>query len=149
MKIHNDNLDYQALVTVYENAKNTFEAIKTKKQEAKAFLKASKKENAATRATIYSAYIQYQQAKLKQKSGKLAVRAAKLGIKGFVQSTIEMQHKEAELPKIAEVIKKATPKKDVGNHADTVEKPTSKHGKTKKATKDADKAAKKGIEKEA
>lgn len=146
MKIQSDNLEYQGLVKSYEKAKSTFETAKAKTKEAKTSLKASKEEN-ATKTTISKASFEYQQAKLKQKAKKIAVRIAKLNIKGFEQTATEEEMIETEAPKKIERIKKATTKKSIDNQTDAVEKPESKTGKTKQPTKTVDKTSKRGTKK--
>jgi hypothetical protein len=129
MKKHSQNTDYQALVSVYENAKDVFEVAKNKKKEAKAFFKSLKKAKEVNTATVYSAYIEYQHEKLKQKFEKLSMCVAKLNIKGFVQSIVEKQHEETEIPTIEIVFNKKS----------IVEKHTPKRKKTRQLRKDKNK----------
>jgi predicted flap endonuclease-1-like 5' DNA nuclease len=134
MKTYADNLDYQGFMSALEEAKNVFEATKAKTKEIKAFFKTAKKED-APKNQVYGARFEFRQAKLKQKFEHLALRVAKLNLKGFVESFKLAQKEEAKAAKKAEASEKETAKKAASSHTDMIDKPSSKVSKSQKSIK--------------
>ncbi len=134
MKIYSDNHDYQTLVAVLYETKNALDTAKTEMKEVRVFFKKLKK-NAETKAAIFATYLQFKQAKLKQKIEKLAVRRAELNLLGFIHDFKETHKQELVALQNVDKNKKAKSKKSVNSETDFVEKPTPKEGKVKQSIK--------------